>query len=72
MQLQDDYFAAYHNLKLTRDSKGVLIASSSTATAAVHYDRASSHGICRCLLPDCARSSEQNRNPHGRRWGVHD
>jgi enoyl-CoA hydratase/carnithine racemase len=26
MQLQDDYFTAYHNLKLTRDSKGVLVA----------------------------------------------
>jgi enoyl-CoA hydratase/carnithine racemase len=26
MQLQDNYFAAYHNLKLTRDDKGVLIA----------------------------------------------
>jgi enoyl-CoA hydratase/carnithine racemase len=26
MQLQDDYFTAYHNVKLTRDSKGVLIA----------------------------------------------
>ncbi len=26
MQLQHDYFTAYHNLKLTRDSKGVLVA----------------------------------------------
>ncbi|HWY57614.1 MAG TPA: enoyl-CoA hydratase/isomerase family protein, partial [Terriglobales bacterium] len=26
MQLQSDYFNAYHNLKLTRDDKGVLIA----------------------------------------------
>jgi enoyl-CoA hydratase/carnithine racemase len=26
MQLQDDYFTAYHNLKLTRDRKGVLVA----------------------------------------------
>src|SRR5580698_1811078 len=26
MQLQDDYFTAYHNLKLTRDDKGVLVA----------------------------------------------
>src|SRR5271170_6205050 len=26
MQLQSDYLNAYHNLKLTRDEKGVLIA----------------------------------------------
>src|SRR6202011_3425776 len=26
MQLQSNYFAAYHNLKLTRDDKGVLVA----------------------------------------------
>ena len=26
MQLQDDYFAAYRNLKLTRDANGVLVA----------------------------------------------
>jgi enoyl-CoA hydratase/carnithine racemase len=26
MQLQSDYFAAYHNLKLTRDANGVLLA----------------------------------------------
>jgi enoyl-CoA hydratase/carnithine racemase len=26
MQLQSDYFNAYHNLKLTRDDKGILIA----------------------------------------------
>jgi hypothetical protein len=26
MQLQDDYFAAYRSLKLTRDAKGVLVA----------------------------------------------
>ncbi len=26
MQLQSSYFAAYHNLKLTRDDKGVLVA----------------------------------------------
>ena len=26
MQLQNDYFAAYHNLKLTRDANGVLVA----------------------------------------------
>ena len=26
MQLQADYFTAYHNLKLTRDDKGVLVA----------------------------------------------
>jgi hypothetical protein len=30
--LQADYFTGYHNLKLTRDSKGVLLLSS-TATA---------------------------------------
>jgi hypothetical protein len=26
MQLQSSYFTAYHNLKLTRDDKGVLVA----------------------------------------------
>jgi hypothetical protein len=26
MQVQSDYFTAYHNLKLTRDDKGVLVA----------------------------------------------
>jgi len=26
MQLQSGYFTSYHNLKLTRDDKGVLIA----------------------------------------------
>jgi enoyl-CoA hydratase/carnithine racemase len=26
MHIQDDYFAAYHNLKLTRDANGVLVA----------------------------------------------
>src|SRR5580698_6792160 len=26
MQLQSDYFAAYHNLRLSRDDKGVLVA----------------------------------------------
>ena len=26
MQIQDDYFAAYRNLKLTRDANGVLVA----------------------------------------------
>jgi hypothetical protein len=26
MQLQSDYFTAYHNLKQTRDDKGVLVA----------------------------------------------
>jgi hypothetical protein len=26
MQLQSDYLTAYHNLKLTRDSRGVLVA----------------------------------------------
>jgi enoyl-CoA hydratase/carnithine racemase len=30
MQLQDNYFAAYHNLKLTRDDKGVLVAEFSS------------------------------------------
>jgi len=31
--LQAEYFAAYRNLKLSRDDKGVLVAES-TATAA--------------------------------------
>src|SRR6202795_3041864 len=26
MQLQSNYFSAYHNLKMTRDDKGVLVA----------------------------------------------
>ena len=26
MQFQSDYFTAYHNLKLTRDDEGVLVA----------------------------------------------
>jgi len=26
MQLQNDYFAAYRSLKLTRDAEGVLVA----------------------------------------------
>jgi len=26
MQVQSDYFNAYHNLKLTRDDKGALVA----------------------------------------------
>lgn len=26
MQFQSDYFTAYHNLKLTPDDKGVLVA----------------------------------------------
>jgi hypothetical protein len=26
MQLHSDYFSAYHNLKMTRDDKGVLVA----------------------------------------------
>jgi hypothetical protein len=26
MQVQSDYFTAYHNLKLTRDDKRVLVA----------------------------------------------
>ncbi len=27
MQLQADYFSAYHNLKLTRDDAGLLIST---------------------------------------------
>ncbi len=34
MQFQSDYFAAYHNLKLTRDDKGVLVAEGAGETLA--------------------------------------
>ena len=44
---QTDYLNAYNNLKLTRDDKGVLVAEVSHQRRAVHYDRASPHGICR-------------------------
>ena len=71
MQLQDDYFTAYHNLKLTRDANGVLVVRISQQRRAVHYDRTSSYGVCRCLLPDRAGSSEQDRNPDGSRRGLH-
>ena len=39
MQLQDDYFTAYHSLKLTRDADGVLVARISHQRRAVPYDR---------------------------------
>src|SRR3984957_13606512 len=48
MQIQNDYFASYRNLKLTRDAKGVLVAEFHnnggpfimTATAHTEYDDA--------------------------------
>jgi hypothetical protein len=58
-----DYFTAYHNLKLTRDADGVLVAEFHSngepfiMTAQAHAE---------CLLPDWARSSEQDRNPDRR------
>ena len=55
MPFQNNYFADYHNLKLTRDDKGVLIAEFHRQRRTVHHDRAISYRICRCLLPDCAR-----------------
>jgi len=57
MQLQADYFTAYDNLKLTRDDKGVLVAEF--------------HSNGGPFIMNFARSSEQDRNPHGCRWGIH-
>ena len=68
---QADYFTAYRSLKLTRDAKGVLVAEFHSNGGPFTFSRTTSYGVCRCLLPDCARSSEQDRNPDGRRWGVH-
>ena len=42
MQLQDDYFTRYHNLKLTRDDKGVLVAAFHT-DGGPHIMSAQSH-----------------------------
>jgi len=42
MQLQADYFTAYHNLKLTRDDKGVLVAEVHT-NGGPHIMTAQSH-----------------------------
>jgi deazaflavin-dependent oxidoreductase (nitroreductase family) len=39
--VQADYFIAYHNLKLTRDANGVLIAEFHINLRAFHYVRAS-------------------------------
>jgi enoyl-CoA hydratase/carnithine racemase len=41
----------------------VCCLSNSIATAAVDFHGASSHRGCRCLLPDFARSREQDRDP---------
>ena len=71
MQLQDDYFTAYRNLKLTRDANGVLVAEFHTNGGPFIMTAQDSHGVCRGLLPDFARSGEQDRNPHGSRRGVH-
>ena len=68
---QTDYLNAYNNLKLTRDDKGVLVAEVHTnggpfiMTAQAHTEFVDG------VLPDFARSSEQDRDPYGRRWGVH-
>ena len=55
MQLQDDYFAAYRSLKLTRDADGVLVVEfhSNGGPFTIHGTR--SYGVCRCLLPDLRR-----------------
>ena len=56
-RLQHDYLAAYRSLKLTRDSEGVLVAEFHSNDGPFTFHRASSHGICRYLLPHCPRSS---------------
>jgi hypothetical protein len=45
---QADYFAAYRNLKLSRDDKGVLVAEFHSDGGQFH-DRAITHGVCRRL-----------------------
>jgi len=52
----NSYFDAYRNVKFTRDEDGVLVVQ-------LHSNGG--------LLPGFARSSEQDRNPHGGRRGLH-
>ena len=69
MQLQLDYFAAYDNLKLTRDDNGVLVAEFHS-NGGPFIMTAQSHQFS-MPLPDRARSREQNRNPDGSRRAVY-
>jgi hypothetical protein len=64
--VQADYFTAYHNLKLTRDANGVLVAEFHSSgepfimTAQAHTE------LVDAFYRIGARSSEQDRNPDGR------
>ena len=59
MRVQGDYFAGYRSVKLTRDAAGVLISYQRRAVQ-IHDPR--SYRIRRCVLPDRARSKQQDRN----------
>ncbi len=60
---QDDYLTAYSNPEI--DGRCQRHTGRQFNGGPFYYDRAGSHGICGCLLQDFARSSEQDRNPHG-------
>ena len=68
---QDNYFTAYGNLKLTRDAKGILVAQFHSDGGPFIMTAQSHTEFVDAFLPNCAGSSEQDRNPHGRWRGVH-
>ena len=68
--LQTDYFTAYHNVKLTRDANGVLIVQVHTNGGACVMT-AQTHTEFVEAFTGFAGSSEQDRNPDGRRRRVH-
>ena len=52
MPLKITTFRTITTLRPTRDDQNVLVAEFRHRQRTIHHDRASSHRICRCLLPD--------------------
>jgi hypothetical protein len=71
MNVQSEYFNAYHNVKLTRDDKGVLVAEFHTNGGPCIMTAQSHTEFVDAFYQISQDSSEQDRNPYRRRWGVH-
>jgi hypothetical protein len=71
VQLQDDYFAAYRSLKVTRDTSGVLVVEFHSNGGPFTFTAQDHTEFVRRLLPDRAGPGEQDCNPDRSRRGFH-
>ena len=71
MQLQDDYFAAYRSLKLTRDADGVLVVEFHSNDGPFTFTAQDHTEFVDAFYPDRAGPSEQDCDSDRSRRGLH-